>query len=88
MTGLRITDRHIARCFVIAPNPSRRSIDLILIRFRPLGAAPCCQQAFKIRKAAGVSSALYVMKQMPTTAVAIFPTLGEERFEVQRRCRP
>jgi hypothetical protein len=27
------------------------------------------------------------MKQMPTTAIAILPALGEERFEVERRCR-
>jgi hypothetical protein len=47
MTGLRITDRHIVRCSVGEPNPSRRSINLLLIRFRPLGAAPCCQEAFK-----------------------------------------
>ena len=87
MTGLRITDRQIVRCSVGEPNPSRSRIILILIRFRPLGATPCCQEAFKIGKAAGVSSVLYVMKQMPTTAIAILPTLGEERFEVERRCR-
>jgi hypothetical protein len=82
MTGLRITYRRIVIRFVGEPNPSRRRITLILIRFRPLGAAPCCQEAFKIGKAAGVSAVLYVMKQMPPTTVAIFPTLGEKGFEV------
>ncbi|KQV17322.1 hypothetical protein ASC97_30595 [Rhizobium sp. Root1203] len=82
MTGLRITDRQIARYSVREPSSSRRRIILILIRFRPLGTVPCCQETFKIRKAAGVSSVLEVMEQMSTTAVAILPTLGEERFEV------
>lgn len=86
MTGLRITYRRIVICFVEEPNPSRRRV-LILIRFPPLAAAPCDQEAFKIGKAAGVSAVLYVMKQMPPAAVAIFPTLGEKGFEVSRRCR-
>jgi hypothetical protein len=86
MAGLRITDRHIVRCSVGESNPSRGRIILIFIHFRSLGAAPGCQEAFKIRKAAGVSSVLNVMKQMPTAAVSILPTLSEERFEVERRC--
>ncbi|EHK79485.1 hypothetical protein SM0020_03975 [Sinorhizobium meliloti CCNWSX0020] len=82
MTGLRITHTRMVICSVGEPNPSRHHITLILIRFRPLGAAPGCQEAFKIGKAAGVPAVLDVMKKMPATAVAVLPTLGEKGFEV------
>lgn len=82
MTSVRITHRRILIRAVGELNPSRRRITLILIRFRPLRAAPGCQETFKIGKAAGIPTVLDVIRQMPPTAVTVIPTLGEKGFEV------
>ena len=79
MTGLRITHRRVVIGFVGEIDPSRYRI---FILSRPLGSAPGCQEAFTIGEAAGISAVLDVVKQVPPTAVAILPTLGEKCFEV------
>jgi hypothetical protein len=80
MTGLRITHRRIVIGFVGEIDPSRYRI--IFIFSGLLGSAPGCQESFKIGKAASVSAVPDIVEQMPSAAIAIFPTLGENRFEV------
>jgi hypothetical protein len=80
MVSLRITHRRIVISFV-GDNPWSRHLFMFILA-RLLGSAPSCQEAFKIGETAGVSALLDIVKEMPSAAISIPPTLGEKRFKI------